>query len=545
MFGKNITQFYNNNPNLKGAGVNVEFTEEQIKEHLRCSKDPIYFIETYCKIVSLDKGIIEFKMFPYQRRLIEAIHHNKNTIGRMGRQLGKSTILAAYVCWYVLFNSNKTAAILANKQAIAKEIFARVQFMIEYLPKWLQQGVTEWNKTSFVLENGSRCIAAASSPSAVRGMSINFLMLDEFAHLPPNLAEEFIASVFPTISSAETSKLAIVSTPNGLNHYYKLWTDAENKVNDFIPVMGHWKEHPNRDQAWADKQLAALGEIMYNQEVEVSFIGSSYTLINGNKLSNLVYVNPMYTQNGLEIHEKPIQEHNYVMTVDVARGRHQDYSAFSIIDITQTPYEVVGTFKDNTISTLELPHLIINTARQFNNAHILVEINDLGEEVSNTLWYDYEYENVYMTKGNTLSQTKGYPGVRTTSKVKNLGCSVLKDLIEKDQLLVNSFRIIEELSRFVLVRKTYATDDPMINDDLCTTLWLFAWLTKQEYFQEITNSNVRALVTKQKQDYIDSSMTPFGYFDDGRKLAEPDNKRLPEKGSYYLTEDQIELLNCG
>lgn len=537
---------YNANPNLKAAGVQVQFTEDQVQEYVKCAKDPIYFIESYCKIVSLDHGIINMKLFPYQRRMVEAIHNNKNTIGKMGRQLGKSTILAAYITWYVLFNDNKTAAILANKAAIAKEIFARTQFMIEHLPLWLQQGITEWNKTSFMLENGSRCLAAASSASSVRGMSINFLMLDEFAHLHPNLAEEFIASVFPTISSAETSKLAIVSTPNGLNHFYKLWTDAENKQNDFQTVMGHWKEHPNRNQEWADKQKAALGEVMYNQEVEVNFIGSSYTLIDGFKLSQLVYTAPMYQQAQLEIFEKPEPGHTYTMTVDVSRGRHLDFSAFSIIDVTATPYKVVGTFKDNTISTLEFPHLIINTAKQYNNAFILIEVNDLGEEVGNIIWYEYEYENLYFTKGNELSQTTGYPGVKTTAKVKGLGCSVLKELVEKDQLQVRSFRIIEELARFVLQKKSYGADDPMINDDLCTTLWLFAWLTKQDYFQEITNVNLRSLLTKQKQEYIDSTMTPFGYFEDGRNKDFDEagsNKKLPEKGDYYLTPDQIELLS--
>jgi hypothetical protein len=544
-----MTQFYLSNPALKAAGVQIPFTEDNIQEYLKCTKDPLYFIEHYCKIVSLDDGVVQFKPFPYQKRIIEALHNNKKVIGKLFRQSGKSTIISAYITWYVLFNDNKTAAILANKQAIAKEIFLRVQFMYENLPKWLQQGVIEWNKTSFSLENGSRCICAATSASAVRGMSINFLLLDEFAHLKPNLAEEFIASVFPTISSSESSKLAIISTPNGLNHFHKLWCDAENSNNDFVPVTGHWAEHPKRNQEWADNQLKTLGEIKFRQEILVTFEGSSYTLIDGAKLASIPTIIPLFQKDKLEIFKQPEKNHSYSITVDVSRGRHQDYSAFSVIDITKMPYEVVATFKDNTITTLEFPHLIYNIARQYNNAFILVEINDLGEEVSNTLWHDYEYENLYFTSGNELSQLRGYPGIRTTSKVKSLGCSVLKDLVEKDQLIINSHRIIEELGIFVLTRKTYAADNSDINDDLCTTLWLFAWLTKQGIFQDITNNDLRLALTEKKQEYIDSTMTPFGFYDDGQniidkqKLDMEENKMIPEKDKYYLTSDQIELLN--
>lgn len=538
---------YNNNRNLKAAGVPVAFTAEQVQEYVRCSRDPIHFIKTYAKIVSLDDGVVPFDPFPYQERIINTIHNNKNTLGKLFRQAGKSTIVAAYFAWYVLFNENKTAVILANKQAIAIEIFGRVQFIIENLPQWLQQGVIEWNKKSLVFENGSRCIAAATSASAVRGMSINMLLLDEFGHLLPNLAEEFIASVFPTLSSSESSKLIIISTPNGLNHYHKLWKEAENGNNDFKTVEGRWQENPKRTQAWADEQRKKLGEVKYRQEIECSFEGSSYTLIDGAKLSTLPFATPIYNKDNLEVFQSPRNDRKYVITVDVSRGRHMDYSAFSVTDVTSMPYNVVATFKDNEVSTLEFPHLIYNTARQFNDAFILIEINDLGEEVSNTIWYEYEYENLYFTSGNELSQSKGYPGVRTTSKVKSLGCSVLKELIEKDQLIINSHRIIEELGLFVIHRKSYASSDPAVNDDLCTTMWLLAWLTKQDVFQQVTNIDLRNILTEKKQQYIDSTMTPFGFYHDGKSEDHTskidDNKKLPSKANpYYLTDDQIELL---
>ena len=539
---------YNKNLNLKAAGVPVPFTQDQVQEYVKCARDPLYFIRNYAKIVSLDHGIVSFIPFAYQERMIEAMHTNKNTLGKLFRQAGKSTIVAAYFAWYVLFNDNKTAVILANKQAIAVEIFARVQFIIENLPQWLQQGVVEWNKKSLVLENGSRCIAAATSASAVRGMSVNLLLLDEFAHLMPNLAEEFVASVFPTISSSESSKLVIISTPNGLNHYHKLWVEAQNGRNDFKCVEGRWQENPNRSQEWADSQRAKLGEVKYRQEIECSFEGSSYTLVDGAKLASLPLAVPVYEKDSMELFESPQKDRTYVITVDVSRGRHMDYSAFSITDVTQMPYKVVGTYKNNEITTLEFPHLIYNTARQYNDAFLLIEINDLGQEVSNTIWHEYEYENVYFTNRNELSQVAGYPGVRTTTQVKSLGCSVFKELIEKDQLILSSHRIIEELGIFVQKRKTYAAEDPTINDDLCTTMWLLAWLTQQTVFQQVTNINLRTILTEKKQQYIDDSLTPFGFFEDNKPVEMKkevfDNKKLPSKENpYHLTPDQVDLLN--
>jgi len=534
---------YKSNLNLKAAGVKIEFTPDQVQEYIKCSADPIYFIETYVKIISLDRGIVPFKLYPYQKRIITAFHENRKIIAKVGRQLGKSSVIAGYFAWYILFNENKTAVILGNKQATAVEIFSRVQFSIENLPQWLQQGIVEWNKKSLELENGSKCFAAATSPSACRSFSINLLLVDEMAFLGSNLASEFIASVFPTISSSKSSKIAIVSTPNGLNHYHKLWVDAENDINGFIPISGHWSEHPERDQEWADEQKNQLGPVRYNQEVEAQFLGSSYTLIDGVKIGNLNYEHPIYENKNLELFEKPLPDTPYAITVDVSRGRHLDYSAFVIFDISTMPYRVVGTFKDNTISTLEYPHLIYNTAMQYNKAFILIEVNDLGEEVANIIWQEYEYENLYFTADDKLTQNRGYPGVRTTKKVKSLGCSILKELVEKDQLEVTSHRIIEELGLFVLSKKSYASEDPKVNDDLCTCLWLFAWLSKQDIFQELSDNDLRKKLTDKNQRMIDESMTPFGYYFDGIPTQQEDNTRLPDGILHQLTQEQIELLN--
>jgi hypothetical protein len=365
---------------------------------------------------------------------------------------------------------------------------------------------------------------------------------DEFAHLRSNLADEFIASVFPTLSSAKSSKLVLISTPKGLNHFHKMWVDASEGKTDFVPVEGRWQENPTRSNEWAEKERSNLGEVRFRQEILCSFEGSSYTLVDGSILAGIATIDPIYSKEKFKIFKKPVQAGSYVVSVDVSRGRHMDYTAFSVIDVSKLPYEVVAIYKDNTISTLELPHLIFNTARQYNNAYILIESNDLGEEVANTLWYEYDYENMHFSDGKNA---KGFPGVRTTAKVKSVGCAVLKELVEKEQLIINSHDIIEELGKFAKKHKSYAAEDTKINDDLCTTLWLFSWFTKQTEFQNISSSNIAQILAEKKKQHIDDYMTPFGFFDDGNSTNEvASSSSLPSKEyPLYLTDEQRELLN--
>lgn len=534
---------YNGKGTLKAAGVILNYTKQQVEETQKCASDPVYFIENYCKITTLDHGTIFFKMHPYQKRIIETVHNNKNTVAKLFRQAGKSTIIAAYFAWYVTFNKSRTVVISANKLATAKEIFERVQYMIENLPIWLQQGVVAWNLQSFRLENGSRCIASSSSPSAIRGWSPHVVLCDEFAHLQPKLAQAFISSVFPTVSSGESGKLIVISTPNGYNHFHKLWHDSEQGVNTFARVEGRWQE--SRTEKWAEEMKVNLGsEVRYRQEIECSFEGSSFTLIDGVKLAQIAVIPPLFDKEGLKIYIAPEPGRRYVATVDVSRGRHIDNSAMTITDVTEMPYKVCLTYRSPTISTLEFPYLIYNTARQYNDAFILVEVNDLGEEVANTIWYEYEYENMFFSEGDTLKDYKGYPGVHTSTRVKALGCSVLKDLIEKDQYFVNSYDIVQELSIFVKKKKTYAADDESINDDLVATLWLFGWLSKQQVFQEFTNNNLREALVKRKEEFIDAQMTP--YVISTRNTPDPQDVEDPysptEFDPYYLSPDQISLI---
>lgn len=504
---------YLNNPKLKAAGVKIEFTAENAAEYAKCARDPIYFIENYCKVVSLDKGLVLMKLYPYQKRLIKAFHTNDYTIGRLFRQAGKSTVTAAYITWYCIFNDLKKAAILANKESTAKEIFSRVQLMIEELPRWLQQGVVEWNKKSFELENGTKCFCAASSPSAVRGDSISLLMLDEFAFLRPALAEEFIASVFPTISSSESAKMIIVSTPKGMNHFWKLWCDAEKGINGFTPVQGKWQEHPDRTEKWAKKMWEQLGEVKYNQEILCTFLGSSNTLIRGERLSALTYTTYNELLPNFRQFEAPIKGHQYVILVDTSRGSDLDKSAFVVIDISVSPYNVVATYYDASISTLVYPELIFRTAIQYNDAFVLVETNDLGQEVANILYYDLEYENLYMSSKDEIKEGGGksyLPGCKTTKRTKSIGCNMLKNMVETEQLVLNDERIITEATTFVRVGTSYKAEDGK-HDDLMMCLVMFGFLASTPIFQELFTFSLRKKLASDQLSRLEEQMLPVGF----------------------------------
>lgn len=510
---------YLNNPNLKAAGVPVEYTKDQLDEYVKCSQDPKYFIRNYVKVVHVDRGTVLFNLYGYQERIIDAYHSNRKVVVLAPRQMGKTVSTAAYFLWVVLFNSDKNIAILANKAAIAREILSKIQFAYENLPKWLQQGVITWNKGNIKLENNSSIITSATSANAIRGMACSHIYCDELAFVPSGIAEEFMTSVFPVISSGKTTKIFLSSTPRGMNIFHKYWIEAQQGKNGFIPVSVIWDENPTRDQVWLEDQRKNLGELKFNQEILCAFLGSSKSLISGAKLGSIATFQPIFEKDHLKVFEEPIKKHSYVMTVDTSRGQHLDYSAFAVIDITEMPYKVVATFKDNTISPTAYPYLIFQVCQKYNDSHCLIEVNDLGEMVSSALFYEFEYENVYFTYKDELNEGRGYPGVRTTKKVKSIGCSTLKDLVEKEQLLVQSHDILAELSVFVQKGASYASDSDAsgggVNDDLTTCLWLFSWLTKQPLFSELTDTNIRAILAKKTEEYINENMLPFGGRYDG------------------------------
>lgn len=514
---------YLGNPNLKKANTAIEFTEENIIEFLKCKEDPVYFAKNYVKIVSLDHGEIPFKMYPFQEKLVTNFHKHRFNICKMPRQTGKSTTCVSYLLHYAVFNDNTNIAILANKASTARELLSRLQFAYEKLPKWMQQGILSWNKGSLELENGSKIIAASTSASAVRGGSYNIIFLDEFAFIPNHIADEFFASVYPTISSGQSTKVIIVSTPHGMNHFYRMWHDAERGKNEYVPTDVHWSEVPGRDEVWKAQTIANTSEQQFKTEFECEFLGSVDTLISVSKLRNLVYHQPIKRSAGLDIYEEPKEQNNYLITVDVARGIGKDYSAFIIFDITEFPYKVVGKYKNNEIKPMLFPSIINEVGRAYNDSYILCEVNDIGDQVANILHFDLEYDNILMCSqrgragqivGSGFSGKKSQLGVRMTAAVKKLGCSNLKTLMEDDKLIMFDYEIISELTTFIQKHNSFEAEEGC-NDDLAMCLVIFSWLVAQEYFKEMTNNDVRKKIYEEQKNQIEQDMAPFGFVSDG------------------------------
>ena len=354
----NDINHYLGNPLLKKANVPVEWTEEQISEYTRCMKDPLYFCEKYIKIVSLDEGLVSFDMYPFQKEIVGTIHNNRFSICKLPRQSGKTTTIVSYILHYVLFNEQMKVAILANKAATARDILSRLQLAYENIPKWMQQGVMSWNKGSLDLENGSKIVASSTSSSAVRGGSFNMIFLDEFAFVPNNVAEDFFSSVYPTISSGQSTKVVIVSTPNGMNLFHKLWSDAENERNTYVPIEVHWSEIPGRDEKWKKETIANTSQEQFNREFECEFLGSINTLIHPTKIKTMTYDTPIVSNAGLDQYVKPIKDHTYTIVADVARGTENDYSAFLIFDVSEIPYRIVAKYRSNEIKPLVFPTVL-------------------------------------------------------------------------------------------------------------------------------------------------------------------------------------------
>ena len=517
---KLLERGYNGNANLKRKGTPIEFTQDMVGEFIKCAQDPVYFSEKYIQIVHVDHGLIPIKMYDYQKEIVEKITNNRRVAVVTSRQAGKTTTAVAVILHYVLFNDHKTCALLANKGDAAREILDRIKIAYEALPKWLQQGVIEWNKGSVEFENGCKIIAGSTSSSAIRGKSISFLYIDETAFVEN--WDEFFASVFPTISSGKTTKMLYTSTPNGLNHFYKTCIGAKEDTNGFEYVEVPWQRVPGRDEKWQKETLAAMeGDTQkFSQEFECGFLGSSGTLIEGGKLKNLVARNPLAQTQHMKVYEKPQKDHTYCCIVDVARGKGLDYSAFQIIDVTEMPYRQVCVFKDNMITPIDYAEIIYRSIKSYNEAYTLVEVNDIGEQVSEVLHYEFEVETLMFTEsagrsGKRIStgfSKKADKGIRTTKAVKAVGCNMLKMLVEQDQLILNDFDTINELSTFSRKANSYEAESGC-HDDLVMGLVLFAWMTDQMFFKEITNINTVNALRQRNEEELAESMMPIGFND--------------------------------
>jgi hypothetical protein len=444
----------------------------------------------------------------------------------MPRQVGKTTTTVGYMLWSVLFSENYIVGILANKGQLARDILAKIQLAYEHLPLWLQQGIITWNKGNIELENGSKIFAYATSAAGVRGGTFNLIFLDEFAFVPHNMAQEFFMSTYPVISSGKTSKVIIVSTPNGLNQFYKMWIDAVEKRSMYIPVEVHWSMVPGRDARWRDETIRNTSEEQFRQEFETEFIGSTAPLISGVKLRSLAFHTPIHAEEGLDIYELPVKGHMYVSCVDCSEGVNQDYSTINVIDVSQVPYRQVAKYRNNKLPLLLFPTIIYSLSKRYNEAYALIETNNIGQQVVDVLHYDLEYENIYKIehhhiKGQSISG--GFKratsfGLRTTKSVKKIGCANLKTLIESDKLIINDFDTIAELNTFARNKDSYAAEEGNY-DDLVMGLVQFAWLAAQNYFRDSTNIDIRRVLVEENNLGAEEDLLPVGIIDNG--LPEP------------------------
>jgi len=518
-----VDEIYLGNPNLKKANVPVEFNQEQLLEYVACREDPVYFAKQHVKIVTLDHGLQPFMPYDFQEGLINNFHNHRFNICKMPRQTGKSTTVISYLLHYLLFNDSVNIGILANKAATARELLGRLQTAYENVPKWMQQGVLSWNRGSLELENGSKILAASTSASAVRGMSFNILFLDEFAFVPNHIADSFFASVYPTITSGKSTKVIIVSTPHGMNHFYRMWHDAERNKNEYCPTDVHWSQVPGRDDLWKEQTIANTSEQQFKVEFECEFLGSVDTLIAPSKLRTLVYDSPKKRSAGLDVYQDPKKGHDYLITVDVARGVAKDYSAFVVIDISKFPHRVVAKYRNNEIKPMLFPSIITDVAKSYNEAFILCEVNDVGDQVAAIIQYDLEYENLLMASmrgragqvvGQGFSGKKTQLGVKMSKTVKKVGALNLKTLIEEDKVYFNDYDILSELTTFIQKHGSFEAEEGC-NDDLAMCLVIYAWLVAQDYFKELTDQDVRKRLYEEQKNQIEQDMAPFGFITDG------------------------------
>jgi len=536
---------YLGNPNLKKAGTPIQFTKKQINEWVKCKNDPLYFACNYIQIISLDEGLVPFSMYDFQKKILMDFHKSRFNIAKLPRQTGKSTTVVAYLLYYAIFYDSVNIGILANKASTARELLGRLQLAYENLPKWMQHGILVWNKGNVELENGSKILAASTSASAVRGMSFNILFLDEFAFVPNHVAEQFFASVYPTITSGKSTKVIIISTPNGMNHFYKMWEDARRGKNDYITNEVHWSQVPGRDAKWKEETIKNTSPRQFAQEFECDFLGSADTLISPAKLQTIPFHDPIKSNAGLDIYQRAEKDHEYIITVDVARGIGGDYSAFIVFDITSMPYKIVAKYRNNEIKPVLFPSVIFQVAKEYKNPYILVEVNDIGDSIAATLNYDLEYPNVLMCAmrgragqvvGQGFSGTKTQLGVKMSITVKKIGCANLKAIIEEDKLLFNDFQIFQELTTFVQKKQAWEADEGY-HDDLVMCMVLFAWLVMQDYFKEMTDQDIRRRIYDEQRNQIEQDMAPFGFVDDGLG----DDTFVDAEGSFWYGDKQTEV----
>ena len=507
----NQKESYLGNPNVKRDGVLQQWTPELLREYKKCMDDPAYFCTNYVKVIALDKGLVPFHLYPYQKQMFKQFEENRFNVVLACRQSGKSISACAYLLWFVLFHSEKTVAVLANKGATAREMLSRITLMLENIPFFLQPGSKALNKGSLEFSNNSRIIAAATSGSSIRGMSVNLLYLDEFAFV--ERAAEFYTSTYPVISSGAETKVIITSTANGIgNQFHKIWEGAVQGINEFKSFRVDWWDVPGRDENWKAQTVANTSQLQFDQEFGNTFFGTGDTLISADCLLNLRAKPPKRVLEGglLKVYEEPVKGHDYIMTVDVSKGRGQDYSTFNLIDISVRPFAQVAVYRNNTISPILFPNVIYKFAKVYNDAYVVIESNDQGSVVCNGLYHDLEYENMHVEsaiKANAL-------GIEITRKSKRLGCSAIKDILETNKINIVDEQTILEISTFEAKGQSFEATDGN-HDDLMMNLVMFGYFVSTQFFADLTDINLKEMLFKQKMEDIENDMVPFGIIDDG------------------------------
>ena len=525
---KNNEFGYLGNPSVKRDGVVSDFSKEEIVEYKKCMDDPAYFARKYIKIISLDEGLVPFDLYEYQEKMFKHFNDNRFSIVLACRQSGKSISSVVYLLWYACFHPEKTIAILANKGAVAREMLARVTLALENLPFFLQPGCKALNKGSIEFSNNSKIMAAATSGSSIRGLSINLLFLDEFAFVENDA--QFYTSTYPVVSAGKDTQIIVTSTANGIgNVYHKLWEGAVTKTNEFKPFRVDWWDVPGRDDKWKEETISNTSELQFEQEFGNTFHGRGNTLIAANHLLAQKAVEPISIQENLFVYKEPVKDHDYIICVDVAKGRGQDYSTFNVIDVSTEPFEQVCVFRDNNISPMLLPDIVYKYAKTYNDAYVLIESNDAGIVVCNGLYYDLEYENMFVES----AVKKNAIGCTMTRRVKRIGCSTIKDLIEQKKLTIRDGQTIIEMSTFVAKGNSFMAIAPN-HDDLMMNLVLFGWFTTTDIFQSISDIDMKNMLYKEQLEAIQDDLLPFGIINDGQ---ETDKGVGDGEGNVWFEED--------
>jgi len=500
------------NPKIKRNGVTTHWTPEMRREYLLCATDIEYFAKKYVKIINLDKGKMNIDPYPYQVNMWNTFQRQRFSVVLAARQSGKSIGYVVFLLHQIIFNQEYKIALLANKGATARQILGRVTLSLENLPFFLQPGTKILNKGSIEFETDSIIYAASTGKDAIRGDSVNMVVLDEFAFVDNDT--EFMTSTYPVISAGTTTKIIIVSTANGIgNQFYKIWNGAIDKRNAYFPIRVDWWEVPGRDEAWKKETIANTSELQFAQEFENNFIGASNTLISPNAIVNIVKKPPIFVleDRSLNVYEKPEEEHKYIITVDVAKGRGQDYSTFNVIDISTNPFKQVAVFRNNKISPLLFPTIILKYAQAYNEALVIIEANDQGALVCSGLLYDLEYDHVFVE-----NRGKNTLGVEMTKRVKAIGCTNFKDLVEQSKLEIVDEETAFEISCFVEIKNSYGASNNN-HDDLVMNFVLFSWFISTDFFTQYHEEAKKLydfLYVETKSD-IEFSVPPFAIFDDG------------------------------